>query len=295
MSSLGRWHVKYMGRSGGFSTRTVGPFGPEDYPTAWRTAGHPGWIIDIAAIEHDEMEVIETSDCSDFLTVDGVSIDEVGEIESKSCRPYKTYKYLFHAWEPKDISSGIYSTGESKVSVFLRTLLSGRYTNDNLITIEEVTKLVDDYQVYMNRKEHPPSSDEDKSDETFFNSTLRLLLLKLDRRTFAVTKRGYYAMVPEDTQAGDRLVALVGGNVPFVLRRVKHDVSTVIQQGDFKQYTGSPALEEIEPSSSSSTPTTPNQHPVAPMEEEEINGPAYSGTSRGPRYPLVYNQQLVEG
>lgn len=293
-----RWDVgtsNTWGRNGGFSTWTVGPFGPEDYPTTWRTAGHPEWNIDMAATEDNEMRVIEKSRYSTFLTLDGVTVDEMAEVESKSCRPYKTYKDLFHAWEPKDIDSGVYSTGESKVSAFLSTLLSGRYTNDHLITIEEVTKLVDDYQVYMNRKKHPPSSEEYNSNETFFNSTLKLLLLKLHRRTFAVTKSGYYAMVPENTQVGDRLVALVGGNVPFVLRRVKHDVSSVTPKRDSKQHTGPPALEGTEPSPPFSALTAPNQYPSTPIEEEEINGPAYSGTSRGPKYPLIYNQQLIEG
>ena len=92
------------------------------------------------------------------------------------------------------------------------------------MTIEEITKLVGDYQVYMNRKEHPPSSDEYNSNETFFNSTLRLLLLKLHRR---------------------------GGNVSFVLRRVKHNVSTVNKKRDGKQNTGSPAPDGTEPSSPS--------------------------------------------
>ena len=46
-----RWDVgtsNTWGQSGGFSTWTVGPFGPEDYPTTWRTAGHPEWNIDTA-------------------------------------------------------------------------------------------------------------------------------------------------------------------------------------------------------------------------------------------------------
>ena len=60
------------------------------------------------------MNVTEKSRYSAFLTLDGVTIDEMAEVESESCRPYQTYKDLFHAWEPKDLDSGVYSTGESK-------------------------------------------------------------------------------------------------------------------------------------------------------------------------------------
>lgn len=37
-------------------------------------------------------------------------------------------------------------------------------------------------------------------------------------RRFAVTAKGYPALVPERAQIGDHIVVLLGGDVPFVLR-----------------------------------------------------------------------------
>lgn len=222
---------------------------------------------------------------------------------------------------------GVYRTGESKISVFLQTLLSGRYRTDHLITAAEITQLVEDYQIYMGRKVHAPSSDKPYSQGIYFNSDWSLLDEKLYARNFAVTKSGYYCLVPEDSQVGDRLVALVGGNVPFVLRRVKHSANTATREevsapnspSTEQETTSSPfssfltglnehpfslneditydeAEEETTLSLLSSTPTEPDeQSPVLDItcDETEVNGPAYSGTSRGPEYPLIYQQNLI--
>jgi hypothetical protein len=261
---LPRWDVgtsNTWGRSGGFSTWTVGPFGPEGHSSTWRTAGHPRWNIDMAITEHDQRKVLATSHYCNFLTLDGVAIGVLGEVKCGSCNKYKTFLDLFYTWEPEDLHSGAYITGESKVSAFLQTLLSGRYTDHHLITAEEVSKLINAYHIHVSQKGDPPDGDESSS-KTFFHAMLRLLAKKLHGRTFAITTNGYYSMVPLHAQPGDKIVALVGGNVPFVLRKIYHKTESAVLDGG----------------------------PRA-----AINGPAYPGTSRGPNYPLIHNYRLARG
>lgn len=105
--------------------------------------------------------------------------------------------------------------------------------------------------------------------------------------------------MPAHAQPGDRLVVLVGGNVPFVLRRVKHDWDTVREEEIKEQQADTPVV-AVESLTSSSIPTAPAQHASMAAEDDGwdegvVNGPAYPGTSRGPQYPLIWHQQLVEG
>lgn len=88
--------------------------------------------------------------------------------------------------------------------------------------------------------------------------------------------------------------------MPFVLRRVKHDEDTV-RQGKIKEQQANTPIVATESLTSSSILTAPVQDAVIPAEDDDdrdeavINGPAFSGTSRGPQYPLIWHQQLVEG
>ena len=127
----------------------------------------------------------------------------------------------------------------------------------------------------------------------FFDTTLKLLEIEIQSRKFVVTDSGYYALVPRDAQEGDILVALVGGNVPFVLRRVVFDEGSSSRKEETLSKKG---LETSDTSYDTNLPATPLEDvELSALEDLEAmaNGPSYSGTSRGPRYPIIMNQELV--
>jgi hypothetical protein len=129
-------------------------------------------------------------------------------------------------------SGGAYVTGEDIRNAFWLTLFADTSISDRLD--RRTTRASRDSDVkaagflLWSGEESglkPSTKAPDMNAKFYF--TLQISLL--DRR-FAISEKGYFGLVPEETQPGDRICILYGGQTPFILRRVK-EVRETLEKG----------------------------------------------------------------
>ena len=69
----------------------------------------------------------------------------------------------------------------------------------------------------------PPLGDDSFWERSRYEFGAHPMKMWTPTRSLAISRQGYMALVPEETAIGDRVVVLVGGCVPYVLRPVGND------------------------------------------------------------------------
>ncbi|KAK4169652.1 hypothetical protein QBC43DRAFT_306488 [Cladorrhinum sp. PSN259] len=222
---------------------------------------------------------------------------EVWDHVHTSLRPWTQ---IFSTTEPPDLDDTPYpATSETRFIAFIQTLTAGYSGYEK----EEFVEFVQKYRLLMyNDAKNDPLSEFRMNSGSHINQQLmytdpnskineRLKGL-LRKRRFAVTQTGFFALVPIQAAPGDVIAVLVGGAVPFVLRKkVVPDTSGENDQVN-ASLSGASATGNTD---SKNTPPsdTSNEIEFATAEVwHEINGPKYAGTSRSPDSPLIVEHTL---
>ena len=211
-----------------------------------QTTGLPSWAIDWVHSENHQVctsrywdhrfrydwfdcanrRRLDYSACEDegnaFLSVKGCFVDSVFEVGEPSMREGQREEQLSPArvvrtienWRTVDQvhnESGLYVGGGSSEMAFFRTLTGGLVTSDS----KPSRRIEDsDYEAFTSFCSKPHTN-ECKCE---LYDTLRSMLIN---QAFFVTEKGYFGIGPPKLHAGDEVWALLGSNVPFILRGVQ--------------------------------------------------------------------------
>ncbi|KAK5991510.1 Heterokaryon incompatibility 6-like protein [Cladobotryum mycophilum] len=170
---------------------------------------------------------------------------------------------LLSIMKPADLNGSPYKTGESRISVFITTILSGN-CHLGVPETEEEKEERKELEASFRQKDVANAGA-----YSWFPHDMRMslnmdrrLVNSLKLRRFAITATGLYALVPMNTQPGDVIAVLVGGMVPFVLRKKIHDGGSTIYPNDLYLDDSTKAV-------------------------HDGFGAGYAGTSRRPDSPLI--------
>jgi hypothetical protein len=137
----------------------------------------------------------------------------------------------------------IYADIESGQEAFWRTLVANRLEN---FAEEPTIDFFKDFKSLLEEEE------EEELGFSFFpkkghpdDRVEALIRRSCETRTFAMTERGYPALVPERARVGDIVCVLLGGDVPFVLRRGEENY-TIIGEAYIHGFMDGKALELVE-------------------------------------------------
>ena len=123
-----------------------------------------------------------------------------------------------------------YPTGESVHDVYRRALVANKDHLDNkasLSYIENYERMLRMFAIEEQVRSGPPF---DFTEEEFISLSQSLtqyavpMSACISERKLCVTRKGYVGLVPDDATEGDVICVVVGGDVPFVLRRCDDDV-----------------------------------------------------------------------
>jgi len=145
------------------------------------------------------------------LSLRGVDFDEIISVTPGAGGGSDTSAE--RAWMPANCSDTYQATGETIHSAFFRCLT---------LDVAEVrgTEVVRGAaQVPL----PPPLGDDSFWDRSRYEFGAHPMKMWTPMRSLAISRQGYMALVPEETAIGDRVVVLVGGCVPYVLRPVGND------------------------------------------------------------------------
>jgi hypothetical protein len=117
-----------------------------------------------------------------------------------------------------NLTSGQYLPGETTFAAFWRTLLvdkkvagyhlsfSGMVNEASNIRLEKIDRLV------------PPRTLDQEQQLAIALTAPFGQMSHLCNRSFAVSEKGYFALLPKNARQGDALYVLAGGEVPYLLR-----------------------------------------------------------------------------
>jgi hypothetical protein len=250
--------------------------------TSWTVAGHQNWCVDISEGADDELSVVKDPYYSKYLTLDGSIVDKIPDTfrdmpevdgvldiladplfgdefekpemsdsdegpsildvwdRKRSFKNYidtigKPWTHIFSAMEPPDLDDSPYVTGETRFHAFIETLYAGR--SDIKLELEYFKQQYEAH-MYKDAKLNP-----DSERNLNLGPGLENRLMELFRkRRFTVTTNGLFALVPKQARPGDTIAVLVGGMVPFVLRKVEGPGSEV--QADDSEATDTQSMPE---------------------------------------------------
>ncbi|KAK6064106.1 hypothetical protein SCUP515_11959 [Seiridium cupressi] len=136
------------------------------------------------------------------------------------------------SWGELAYSNARYPTGESLVQAFVNTLHRGWLGDDPERTVSQysaewrriMSKVISVDQSFLLRRLSRQSRLRNSIASMVYNSLIFFKDAKvpLDGHAmytcFSLTKQGYFALVPHETQEGDKVVLFKGGPVPFIIR-----------------------------------------------------------------------------
>jgi hypothetical protein len=120
--------------------------------------------------------------------------------------------------------SDSYLTGERRLEAFFRTIAGNRV---------EATPV------------HYGGTVEDDDNLYYTQSWIKMARLNKHRR-FYITKKGYYGLAHNEARQGDLVCILLGGNVPFVLRKEKESYFTLIGESYTHGLMNGEAMKDLE-------------------------------------------------
>ncbi|KAK9416825.1 putative Heterokaryon incompatibility protein-domain-containing protein [Seiridium unicorne] len=136
------------------------------------------------------------------------------------------------SWGELAYSNARYPTGESLAQAFVNTLHRGWLGDDPERTVSQysaewrriMSKVISVDQSFLLRRLSRQSRLRNSIASMVYNSLIFFKDAKvpLDGHAmytcFSLTKQGYFALVPHETQEGDKVVLFKGGPVPFIIR-----------------------------------------------------------------------------
>jgi hypothetical protein len=154
---------------------------------------------------------INFGDKPETLVVKGKVVDavrHVGAVYDEANNPSVTLR----TWEAIALSMAVVSTGRSAEAAFMETLIAyPAYKGSKQTPFERFYAA---WRSMMFDKDAADSSD--TSGGSIFQ---KFLQEKCHGRSFFVTRKGYMGLGPAEMQAEQVVVVMLGGRVPFVLRR----------------------------------------------------------------------------
>lgn len=201
----------------------------DDYEHAFAAAGTTN--VEARVLPNDKLElraafcdrIVSLSDPNDPKLVRHPGAESQGAA-------FETTQFLSFILKSAKLASGLtsYPTGETVEEVLFRTAVRGPpwHKSDFEVHTKELDSLRHAFWQHLNLsligdKEGTPEAKRrkvTKAPTSVFNVDT---LPRLYKRRFCITERGYFGLVPADAQVGDLMAIVLGGHVPFVLRRAE--------------------------------------------------------------------------
>ncbi|TGJ81098.1 hypothetical protein E0Z10_g7657 [Xylaria hypoxylon] len=156
------------------------------------------------------------------LKLRGAIFDKLDIVKEETKPLNEGWEEDVKSWEPSDIQSYHYPSGEDAVNAFWRTLIM----DDSFAVFYRVherltAQQTDEYRDLYLRWRYDRGSGLDKDGRSFAQCIhWGPEMNTLAGWTFAVTSSGYFARVQPDAKPGDMVVLLQGSTVPVILRSV---------------------------------------------------------------------------
>jgi hypothetical protein len=154
-----------------------------------------------------------------ILRTHGAIFDTLGVVRPQVSPLAQDWEHKVQSWEPPNIQTYQYPTGEDPIDAFWRTLIfDDGFTLFHQIHARLTLQQKDEYRkLYLQWRYGV--FDSNRLDSRSFARSIRWSPL-LQGWTFAVTRKRYFARLQPDAESGDVVVLLRGGAVPFILRPV---------------------------------------------------------------------------
>jgi hypothetical protein len=216
----------------------------------------PSWVPDFTSNDNLEPDVsafysasgerrqtIIEFDSSNKIRLRGIYIDEITHLTSHAIDPSwnedpnNVISSALHTWHEEAVSLAVANippiypcSNESRRQAFIRTLIGDR--NSDGTQAEVAYKKYYKYwcrflEMSVETGAAPEMSASAKSEEATNARIFSTAVLRAGKsRRLAVTKGGYMALVPKETEVGDIICIGLGLQLPIVLRTVKMDDAT---------------------------------------------------------------------
>ncbi|OIW25301.1 hypothetical protein CONLIGDRAFT_656948 [Coniochaeta ligniaria NRRL 30616] len=200
-----------------------------------RICGGPSWVPDLASCDRTVdldtqfssgySRICVTYTDADILDLIGLRCATVVTATSAVSGRSVDQVQLVRSWEPPDMDTATYVTGNPLSDVFARTLLQDR-TKDRWPGVQQFLYLEDWIACGGNGLFGPAARSATEESFNPFDSTkpsARFAHAACFGRSFVTTAEGYVGLGPDGVESGDVICVLLGCSCPVVLRPLPND------------------------------------------------------------------------